>query len=110
MGITDDPNDPRLTRGVDEQPVEMAETYLVLPEEDRAEGFVRPLRLSYKHEGCGHITTMNRAIAETYARRPTFYGATFCAYCKMHRPVGADGEFIWIDPVTGQDTSEKVGC
>lgn len=97
MGTTSDPSDPRLTHGVDTEPVQQAPVYLVLSEADRASGFVRPLRASYTHEVCGSVTTMGRAIAETYAREPGFYGSTFCAQCGKHRPVGADGEFVWPD-------------
>lgn len=97
MGVTSDPSDPRLTRGVDEGPVPMAEVYLVLSDEERAKGFVRPYRDAYLHEPCGIVTTMGRAIAETYARNPSFYGATFCARCSQHRPVGPDGEFVWYE-------------
>ena len=97
MGTTSDRSDPRLSHGVDEQPTEMAEVYLVLDDEERAQGFVRPLRLTYVHDVCGTATTMARAIAETYARQPTHYGATWCCGCRMHRPVGADGEFVWDD-------------
>jgi hypothetical protein len=146
--LTTDPADPRLTHGVDTEPVEQAEAYLVLSEEERAKGFVRPVRRSYRHVGpsgpqyalrdltdgeqtrhstagyvkyedypdegspaigrfwtqaqldaaskggCGAITTMGEALSETYARDPKFYGATFCANCQMHRPVG---EFVWTD-------------
>jgi hypothetical protein len=101
--ITDDPNDPNLTRGADETPVPQADKYLVLSDEERAKGFVRPVRRSYVHDTCGAVTTMGQAIAETYATDPTFYGATYCASCRMHRPVGADGEFTW------DGTDEKVG-
>ena len=97
MSTTSDRNDPRLTRGVDDEPVEVAEAYLVLSEEERAKGFVRPVRTSYRHLTCGSVTTMGVGIAETYARQPTFYGATFCVQCSMHRPVGPDGEFVWLD-------------
>lgn len=100
MGVTSDPTDPRLTRGADPAdggPVAQAEVYLVLSDADRAAGFVRPVRLSYWHETCGAVTTMNRQIAETYARDPGFYGSTYCAICRQHRPVGADGEFYWCD-------------
>jgi len=103
MGVTDDRSDPRLTRGVDETPREQAEVYLVLSEEERAKGFIRPVRRTYTHETCGAQTTMGQALAETYARNPRFYGATYCTYCGMHRPVGPDGEFVW------SGTSEKVG-
>ncbi len=95
--LTSDPNDPDLTQGSDDQPVEQADVYLVLSEEDRAQGFVRPVRRSYVHEECGAVTTMSRIIAETYARNPHFYGSTYCAVCRMHRPVGPDGEFHWDD-------------
>lgn len=95
MPVTSDPGDPRLTHGSDDQPVPMAEVYLVLSEEERAKGFVRPVRRSYRHLTCGGVTTMGVALAETYARNPKFYGATYCCACQMHRPVGPDGEFVW---------------
>lgn len=72
MPVTDDPSDPRLTRGVDETPREQADTYLVLSDEERARGFVRPVRQSYYHLTCGAVTTMGLAIAQTYARQPNF--------------------------------------
>jgi hypothetical protein len=37
---------------------------------------------------------MGRALSETYARDPHFYGATYCVHCSMHRPVA---EFRWIE-------------
>lgn len=97
MSTTSDPKDPRLTRGADTEPVPQAEAYLVLSDDERARGFVRPVRLSYVHETCGGKTTMKQAIAETYARQPSFYGATYCVHCRMHRPVGEHGEFVWED-------------
>lgn len=106
MAITTDPDDPRLTHGPDElgQPVDQAEVYLVLSEEERAKGFVRPLRRSYIHALCGEVTTMSLDIAETYARNPHFYGATYCATCRVHRPVGSNGEFYW-----NNEPGNKVG-
>lgn len=100
MSTTDDPSDPRLTRGADTEPTPMAEVYLVLSEAERAQGFVRPLRRSYVHDTCGAVTTMGLAIAETYARQPAFYGSTYCTACQMHRPVS---EFRW------DGTTERVG-
>jgi hypothetical protein len=96
-GTTDDPADPRITRGPDAEPVDQAEVYLVLSAADRADGFVRPYRTAYRHLACDTVTTMARAIAETYARNPGFYGATYCCGCRMHRPVGEHGEFEWVD-------------
>lgn len=141
MGLTTDPNDPgiRQTRADGQQ-----EVYLVLSEEERARGFVRPVRTAYRHvgarpknptrplteeergryssfgyvayeeyppsdssvtgrfwteaqlnSGCGTVTTMGLVLAETYARDPNFYGATFCCHCGRHFPVGPGGEFVW---------------
>ncbi len=89
-------------------------SYIVLCPDERAKGFVRPYRDAYKHVGrlvegeiidggvtdrgpsrvggCGTVTTMGRALSETYARDPSFYSATFCVNCNKHLPVA---EFIW---------------
>lgn len=77
--------------------------YVVLAEEERAKGFVRPVRQSYRHNRCGATTTMGLTLAETYARDPYFYSGTFCATCQTHFPVGENGEFIWFG------TDQKVG-
>lgn len=105
-------------------------SYIVLCEDERKKGFVRPYRDAYKHVGpnicglhigpdgatvcymdpshegscgdatgprpqrCGTVTTMGRALSETYARDPSFYGATFCVTCNKHLPVA---EFVWLD-------------
>lgn len=129
----------------------MQKGYVVLSEEERAKGFIRPIRYSYRHvgarpkypllpltdeqkdrvgdqykfyeeypksespkvgrywteqelnSGCGTVTTMNKSIAETYARDPHFYGGTFCAHCLQHFKVGENGEFVW------DGTDERVG-
>lgn len=101
----------------DEGNVGQHSSYVVLCEEERQKGFVRPYRDSYRHighlerlerlngspgidpadlehrvGGCGTVTTMGRALSETYARDPTFYGETFCVRCNAHFPVA---EFTW---------------
>lgn len=50
--------------------------------------------------GCEALTTMVLEIAETYARNPKFYGATFCCGCSKYINVN---EFVWAG------TDEKVG-
>ncbi len=141
MGITTDPNDPRLGHGVDSEPIGQHDVYLVLSADEREKGFVRPYRDRYIHrgqapryslreltddekerykqygyiafeqypedsgslgrywtqkqldaKGCGTETIMGAAIAETYARSPHFYGATYCCGCSRHLPVS---EFVW---------------
>jgi hypothetical protein len=101
MSLTTDPNDPRLGHGSDDKPRPQQDVYLVLSEEERAKGFVRPVRQSYVHRGgCGTVTRMGLALSETYARDPKFYGATYRVHCSMHRPVA---EFVW------DGTDEQVG-
>lgn len=100
MGLTTDPNDPciKIMRADGLQ-----ECYLVLSEEERGKGLVRPVRFSYKHIACGTVTRMASAIAETYARSPEFYGGTFCSGCKDHFPLrDLDGRplFEWDEDGT----------
>jgi hypothetical protein len=57
-------------------------------------------RKDLTNRGCGTRTTMGRALAETYARDPRFYGATYCCGCQMHLAVS---EFVW------DGTDEEVG-
>jgi hypothetical protein len=99
-GVTTNPTDPRLGRGIDENPINQHDVYLVLSDEERQKGFVRPLRDKYIHKVCGGETKMGIEIAETYARDPKFYGATYCVHCRMHKPVS---EFLW------SNTNEEVG-
>lgn len=167
--LTTDRNDPRLTHGVDTERVPQAEAYLVLSEDERAKGFVRPYCDHYKHvgaagprfelrdltddeherydeygyvkyeeyppevrdqpgftavgkfwkqeqldnvgTGCRVVTRMGAALSETYARDPSFYGATYCVSCSKHLPVG---EFVWCDddgmPLVRDGEPWKVGA
>ena len=74
--------------------------YVVLSEEERAKGYVRPVRRTYVHTVCRGITTMAPSIAETYARDPKFYSGTFCVVCRTHFPLD---QFVW------DGTDEVVG-
>ena len=91
MGLTTDPHDGCIHEIL---PNGQQKCYLVLSEEDRSKGFVRPVRRSYVHKKCGAVTTMAQAIAETYARDPYFYGGTYCAACGTHFPL--------VDPETAE--------
>jgi hypothetical protein len=113
MTHTTDPNDPRIRRFGDPETGKQNAAYLVLSKEERAKGFVRKVRRTYVHQymldgspvpypllsskglgGCGVATTMSTPLAETYARDPYFYGATWCCGCGKHLPVS---EFTWED-------------
>ena len=74
--------------------------YVVLSAEERAKGYVRPVRTRYLHKSCGEVTGMNQSIAETYARDPKFYSGTFCATCRNHFPLD---QFVW------EGTQQQVG-
>jgi hypothetical protein len=78
----------------------MQKNYVVLSKEEREKVFVRPVRKSYIHLTCHKVTKISKEIAETYARQPDFYSATFCSYCATHFPLE---EFVWAV------TNEKVG-
>lgn len=98
MSLTTDPNDPRVKRYTGpETPGPQNDVYLVLSEAERAKGFVRPVRQTYIHDKCRSATTMGVALAETYARDPKFYCATYCCACQAHFPVV---EFKWEDGST----------
>lgn len=111
MGLTTDRNDECL----DEiRPDGQQECYLILSEEERAKGFVRPVRRSYIHKVCGSVTTMGQALAETYARNPKFYGGTFCVSCgdhfKLREYENLDKDVPDYEPQFFWDgTSEAVG-
>jgi len=82
----------------------MHKDYWVLSPAEIAKGLVRPLRRTYLHLPCGCVTRMGESLALTYARDPSFYGATYCVKCQAHYPVGKDGEFVWDD-----GSGQKVG-
>jgi hypothetical protein len=93
MSLTTDPNDPELTHYTGpEKPGPQAKKYLILSEEERAKGFIRPVSNKYIHDKCGVETKMGDALSEAYARDPKFYGATYCVWCSAHFPVR---EFKW---------------
>jgi len=86
--------------------------YLVLSDDEIALGYVRPVRYRYRHVACGGETSMAGKIAETYARRPDFYGGTFCARCGAHFSlVGRDDvrQFEWVDE-RGKTDGSFVGA
>lgn len=87
MSTTTDSNDPRLTHGSDASPTPQAEVYLVLSEEERAKGFVRPYRDSYVHVGerpKGPLRDLTDDEKERYAQ---FNYVAYEAYPKNGSPL-----------------------
>jgi hypothetical protein len=74
MGLTTDPDDPRLGHGVDKEPGPQNEVYLILSEEERAKGFVRPYRDVYRHVGPLGPRFPLRDLSEEQRERYDQYG------------------------------------
>lgn len=85
-----------------EEAIRYGEFGYVKFEESDASNLGRYWTAEQLKSGCGSVTTMSTALAETYARCPTYYGATFCCVCVKHLPVG---EFVW----DGVSPEERVG-
>lgn len=68
------------------------ETYEGCDRHDHGSGTGRFWTAKTLSSGCGAVTHMGRELSETYARDPSFYGATYCVGCQMHKPVE---EFVW---------------
>lgn len=85
--------------------------YVVLSDEERAKGWVKPYRDKYIHNICGTLTSMGRKLSETYARDPYFYSGTFCCGCGTHFPLD---QFKWsdgepMDPLLQDSAAIKPG-
>jgi hypothetical protein len=92
--LTTDPTDTAL-RQIDPDSG-LQQSYLILPD-DRRKQRVLPVRRAYRHLRCGGVTNMSEELAETHAADPTFYSGTYCKTCRAHFPVGAQGEFVWVN-------------
>lgn len=101
MSLTIDPNDPKLKEGQKNE-TGQHEIYLVLSEEERAKGFVRPYRDTYVHVGQkvekeGTIQSLEEALinhsdwAKAYYTKENGYGA-FLKYPESNSAV--TGKFI----------------
>lgn len=88
-GITDDPKHPGLKRGgPDAAPVPQQDTYLVLSAEERAKGFIRPVRRSYEHVG---IAGPKHPLRDLTAEEKVHHGehgyAKYETYPKSEAPI-----------------------
>lgn len=74
---TTDPNDPRLNKP---KASGQNEAYLVLSDEERAKGFLRPVRDSYKHVGIRPQHELRDLTAEERDRYAQYGYVKFEAY------------------------------
>ena len=90
MSLTTDPNHPGVRRGgPDVGPVEQHPVYLVLSEEERARGFVRPVRRSYRHVGPAGPGNPTRKLTEEEQARYAGVGyVVYEAYPEGQGPTG----------------------
>jgi hypothetical protein len=107
--ITTDRNNPDLGHGSDSTPVPQNKAYLVLSEEERAKGFVRPVRRSYVHVGPKGPSRELRPLTEDEKKRYGQYNYVgFEEYQKEHeRASSAIGQF-WTQAAL--DAAKKGGC
>lgn len=74
MSFTTDKTDPELGWGSNDSPVPQNKKYLVLSEEERSKGFVRPLRTTYIHRGRYVGKKEVRPLTEDEVQRYEKYG------------------------------------
>ncbi len=85
--LTTDPSDPRLGHGVDNEKIPQHEVYLVLSEEERAKGFVRPLRRAYVHVGEQPKYPLRELTPEEHERYDKYGYVRFEQYPESDSPV-----------------------
>lgn len=85
--ITTDNKHPDLGRGVDESPVPQNKAYLVLTEEERQKGFVRPYREAYRHVGLKARGPLRDLTAEEQERYKQWNYVKFEAYPESESPL-----------------------
>lgn len=91
MGITDDRNDPCLDEIQDDG---QQACYLVLSDEERAKGFVRPVRTSYQHVGVKPQYSLRDLTLEEHERYDKYGYVKYEEYPPAD--FGASGKF-WTE-------------
>lgn len=104
-GTTDDPTDPRLGRGTDSETTSQHEVYLVLSKEERARGFVRPLRESYRHVGPAGPTHDLQDLTEKQKAQYSHFG--YVKYEKYPPGSAVVGRYWTKDQL---DRAGRGGC
>ena len=89
MSLTTDPNDPKLKEG-QKNKTGQHEIYLVLSDEERAKGFIRPYRSAYIHVGRKmNYPSINRMLKEP--EKNEMNGKFYVAVLDV---IGSDGSIL----------------
>jgi hypothetical protein len=83
MSLTTDPNSPCLKKI---QPDGQQSCYLVLSEEERAKGFVRPVRRTYKHVGIRPKYPTQELTSEQHERYDSYRYVAYEPYPESESP------------------------
>lgn len=94
--LTTDPNDPRLGHGTDSGPAPQNQAYLILSEEERAKGFVRPVRRTYKHVGERPRYPLRELTEEEHERFDRYKYVRYEAYPQDPSGSGVSGRY-WTE-------------
>lgn len=82
MSLTTDPKDPRLGKGAPQH-----DAYLILSDEERSKGFVRPVRRSYQHVGVTPKYPLRDLTEEEKVRYSGFNYVKFEQYPESESPL-----------------------
>jgi hypothetical protein len=105
MSYTTDPNDPELGRGVDIEPVSQHAKYLILSEEERAKGFIRPVREAYIHVGQGYKDSELRDVSDGNKNDPNLKKYAKVLYHVKNKDTG---EFIGGRFITQKEVDQFI--
>ena len=119
MSYTTDRNDPVLGKGVDSEKTEQHSKYLILSEEERAKGFVRPVRETYVHVGRkvereeGEIISLEEGAKDLSDYGKSLYTpetgyAAFLKYPESRSPV--TGRFLTKEELESMEKGSSKGC
>jgi len=113
MSLTTDPKDPRLGHGVNKEPVPQNEVYLVLSDEERAKGFIRPVRQSYIHVGKKSEKKEGtlEALPDESCNRNRTGENMYVAYLRYPESIGQSlvGKYLTQADVDNLDSGNRFG-
>ena len=110
MSLTTDPNDPKLKEGQKNE-VGQHEIYLVLSEEERSKGFVRPVRDTYIHVGKNvHGLEIHRLLNEEEQKKyPDKKYVAVLTVMKKEDGSFLGGKYVTQEEFDAWQSGKKIG-